>query len=95
MYHKVASLIQTVWISMLILCVVMRFFLLFLYHIYIFKMCTIVGFDIFRYYNLLVLFNYFFFTQAVKTILHFIPEREHLDSEEATAFFFSFCHSYK
>lgn len=26
----------------------------------------------------------------MKTILHFNPEREHVDSEEATVFFFSF-----
>lgn len=30
------------------------------------------------------------YTQAVKTILHFNPEPEHLDSDEATIFFFSF-----
>lgn len=59
----------------------MRFHLV-LYHIYIFQI-FIVSFDI------LILYFFFlsyliFFTQAVKTILHFNPEREHLDSEEAT-----------
>lgn len=41
-------------------------------------------------YSFFLLLSYliFYFTQAVKTILHFNPEREHLDSEEATVFFF-------
>lgn len=50
----------------------------------------------FWYFNIIFLYSFFllflsylnfFFTQAVKTILHFNPEREHLDSEEATVFF--------
>lgn len=38
----------------------------------------------FSYFNFFVCL--FFFTQAVKTILHFIPEHEHLDSVEVTVF---------
>lgn len=61
-----------------------------LYYIYIFQI-SIVSFDI-----LILYFSFFFvsylifFTQAVKTILHFNPEREHLDFEEVTVFFFCF-----
>lgn len=51
----------------------------------------------FWYFNIILFVLFNFFTQAVKTILHFNPEREHLDSEEATVLFlfcfFSFCHS--
>lgn len=69
----------------------MRFHLV-LYYIYIF-LISIVSFDILILYFFILFFLLFlsylknFFTQAVKTILHFNPEREHLDSEEATVFF--------
>lgn len=85
MYHKCKPDSSGLNIIADIMCC-MRFHLV-LYHIYIFQI-SIVSFDILILF--LVLFNFFFFfTQAVKTILHFNPEREHLDSEEATAFFSS------
>jgi len=62
-------------------------FVLYLIYIYFFQI--FLTFLLFFWSYLIVIF--FFFTQAVKTILHFNPEREHLDwGGDCFFFFFSF-----